>query len=170
MLPNIFFNMPHLVMRFGLSGSSFNSSDRHANQNQNELADFPRETRESEKAIQNLPTNLLAVLVPGVVLIERILYCTSYACRCRVAAALLVLCEVAGAAARNCRGRWVGAPCEERTRGLFVHGPQGGAGGAVRMTCGDQWWTHNDMARGRPRKCLGTLFCPAQNVQEQVSS
>ena len=69
--------MLHLVMRFGVSGSSFNSSDRHANHNQNELGNFSQETKETEKAMQNLPTNLLAILLPGVLLIERILYSTS---------------------------------------------------------------------------------------------
>ena len=71
----------YLVLRFGISGSSFNSSDRHANHNQNELGNISQETKETEKATQNLPTNLLAILVPGVLLIERILYSTCGAAR-----------------------------------------------------------------------------------------
>ena len=59
-------NMLHIIMRFCISGSFFNSSDRHGNQNQNELGNFSQETGETEKATQNLPTNLLAILVPGV--------------------------------------------------------------------------------------------------------
>ena len=78
MSSNIFFNMLHLVMRFGVSGSSFNSSDRHANHNLKELRNISQETKETEKTIKNLPTNLPAILVPGVLLTERILSSASY--------------------------------------------------------------------------------------------
>ena len=44
------------------------SSHRYENQNQNELGKFSQGTEEIEKATQNLPTNLLAILLPGVLL------------------------------------------------------------------------------------------------------
>ena len=69
-----FFDMLHMTMRFCTSGSSSNSPDRHGNQNQNELGNFPQGTKETEKARQNLPTNVMVLLLPGVLLIERILY------------------------------------------------------------------------------------------------
>ena len=67
---NYFFNMLHMIMRFCTSGSFSQSFRRHANQIQNELANLSREAKEAEKARQNLPTNLLAILVPGVLLTE----------------------------------------------------------------------------------------------------
>ena len=82
------------------------------------------------------------------------------------AAAHTLLCEFAETAATNCPSCWVGDACEGRTRRLFVNGTQSEAGDIVRRTYGGQWWGYNDMAQGRLRKCLGTLFCPAQNVRE----
>ena len=60
--------MIHTGMRFCISGSFFNSSHRHGNQNKNELGTISQETKETEKATQNLPTNLVAILLPGVLL------------------------------------------------------------------------------------------------------
>ena len=72
------FDMLHMAMRFGISGSFFNYSDRHENQNQNELGNFSQETKETKKATEKRHPRATAIVAPGVVLIERILYSTSY--------------------------------------------------------------------------------------------